>query len=59
MQDKEQLIASIAATQRSLGRVFAGARANPLMELNLTMRQLKVLLTLFSILTFGTLSVAP
>ena len=46
MQDKEQLIASIAATQRSLGRVFGAARANPLMSLNLTMRQLKVLLTL-------------
>lgn len=47
MRDKEQLIASITATQRSLGRVFGAARANPLMELNLTMRQLKVLLTLF------------
>jgi DNA-binding MarR family transcriptional regulator len=47
MQDKEQLIASITATQRSLGRVFGAARANPLMSLNLTMRQLKVLLTLF------------
>ena len=46
MQDKEQLIASITATQRSLGRVFGAARANPLMSLNLTMRQLKVLLTL-------------
>ncbi len=46
MQDKEQLIASITETQRSLGRVFGAARANPLMSLNLTMRQLKVLLTL-------------
>ncbi|GAA3438769.1 MarR family winged helix-turn-helix transcriptional regulator [Kutzneria kofuensis] len=46
MEDKEQLIASITATQRSLGRVFGAARANPLMSLNLTMRQLKVLLTL-------------
>jgi DNA-binding MarR family transcriptional regulator len=46
MEDKEQLIASIAATQRSLGRHFGAARANPLMSLNLTMRQLKVLLTL-------------
>src|SRR5205807_1710147 len=46
MEDKEQLIASITATQRSLGRLFGAARANPLMSLNLTMRQLKVLLTL-------------
>jgi DNA-binding MarR family transcriptional regulator len=47
MEDKEQLIASITTTQRSLGRLFGAARANPLMALNLTMRQLKVLLTLF------------
>lgn len=46
MEDKDQLIASITATQRSMGRLFGAARTNPLMSLNLTMRQLKVLLTL-------------
>lgn len=46
MDGKEQLIARIAAAQRGLGRIFGAARANPLMSLDLTMRQLKVLLTL-------------
>lgn len=46
MQDKQELIASIEAAQHTLGRRFGAARANPLMSLNLTMRQLKVLLTL-------------
>ncbi|AHH94918.1 MarR family transcriptional regulator [Kutzneria viridogrisea] len=46
MDEKEQLIARIAVAQRGLGRVFGAARWNPLMSLNLTIRQLKVLLTL-------------
>jgi DNA-binding MarR family transcriptional regulator len=44
MDDRDQRIERILETQRDLGQALLTAGAHPLLEVNLTMRQLKVLL---------------